>query len=70
MAQACLYIHENGKGTCHRIDGTPEAFNVGKAVSSGCIRLINQDAIHHHNEVSDGRRIVAIPHPMKHVLVG
>ncbi|MFC0807392.1 L,D-transpeptidase [Ensifer sp. P24N7] len=71
LGARALYIHENGKDTLYRIHGTPEAFSIGKAVSSGCIRLINQDVIHLHDEVRDGSRIVVIPDPaMSHLLVG
>jgi len=71
LGARALYIHENGKDTLYRIHGTPEAFSIGRAVSSGCIWLINQDVIHLHDEVRDGSRIVVIPDPtMKHLLVG
>ncbi len=71
LGARALYIHKDGKDTLYRIHGTPEAFSIGKAVSSGCIRLINQDVIHLHSEVRDGSRIVVIPDPaMKHLLVG
>ncbi|CAD7032090.1 L,D-transpeptidase [Pseudorhizobium endolithicum] len=71
LGARALYIHENGRDTLYRIHGSPEAFSIGKAVSSGCIRLINQDVIHLHDEVRDGSRIVVIPDPtMKHLLVG
>ena len=59
-----LYIHQGGKDTLYRIHGTPEAWTIGKAVSSGCIRLLNQDIIHLHSEVRDGSPIVVIPDPM------
>ncbi|AZN72589.1 L,D-transpeptidase [Georhizobium profundi] len=71
LGARALYIHENGKDTLYRLHGTPEAHSIGKAVSSGCIRLINQDVIHLHDEVRDGSRIVVIPDPtMEHLLVG
>lgn len=64
------YIHLNGKDTLYRIHGTPEPWSIGKAVSSGCIRLINQDVIHLHDNVRDGSPIVVIPDPkMQHLLV-
>jgi lipoprotein-anchoring transpeptidase ErfK/SrfK len=66
-----LYIHQGGKDTLYRVHGSPEAWSIGKAVSSGCIRLVNQDIIHLHGEVRDGSPIVVIPDPsMEHLLVG
>lgn len=55
------YIHKDGKDTLYRIHGTPEAWTIGKAVSSGCIRLLNQDIIHLHDNVRDGSPILVIP---------
>lgn len=61
LGARALYIHENGKDTLYRIHGTPEAFSIGKAVSSGCIRLINQDVIHLHDEVRDAAASWSFP---------
>ena len=64
-------VDKDGKDTLYRVHGTPEAWSIGKAVSSGCIRLVNQDIIHLHGEVRDGSPIMVIPDPsMKHLLVG
>lgn len=71
LGARALYIHEGGRDTLYRLHGTPEAFSIGKAVSSGCIRLINQDVIHLYNEVRDGSPIVVIPDPsMSDIVVG
>lgn len=71
LGARALYIHEGGKDTLYRLHGTPEAWSIGKAVSSGCIRLLNQDVIHLHGEVRDGSRILVIPDPsMGHLMVG
>lgn len=71
LGARALYIHEGGRDTLYRLHGTPEAFSIGKAVSSGCIRLINQDVIHLYNEVRDGSPIVVIPDPtMSNIAVG
>lgn len=71
LGARALYIHQNGKDTLYRIHGNPNASTIGKAVSSGCIRMVNQDVIHLHDEVRDGSPIVVIPDPsMEHLLVG
>ncbi|MBN9079769.1 MAG: L,D-transpeptidase [Rhizobiales bacterium] len=71
LGARALYIHEGGHDTLYRLHGTPEAFSIGKAVSSGCIRLINQDVIHLYNNVRDGSPIVVIPDPtMSNIAVG
>lgn len=71
LGARALYIHEAGRDTLYRLHGTPEAFSIGRAVSSGCIRLLNQDVIHLYNEVREGSAIVVIPDPaMSHLAVG
>ncbi|MBZ7927016.1 L,D-transpeptidase [Ensifer adhaerens] len=65
LGARALYIHKDGKDTLYRIHGSPEAHSIGKAVSSGCIRLLNQDVVYLHDQVRDGSTIVVIPDPTK-----
>lgn len=39
------YIYQDGKDTLYRIHGSPEWKSIGKSVSSGCVRMMNQDVI-------------------------
>ena len=64
-----LYLFENGQDTLYRIHGNPEAHSIGKAVSSGCIRMLNQDVIDLYNRVTDGARVVVRPSQMPDALV-
>ncbi|WOS63648.1 L,D-transpeptidase family protein [Sinorhizobium fredii] len=45
LGSRALYIFQNGQDTLYRVHGTPEWQSIGKAVSSGCVRMINQDVI-------------------------
>jgi lipoprotein-anchoring transpeptidase ErfK/SrfK len=45
LGARALYIFEGNRDTIYRIHGTMEAWTIGKAVSSGCVRLLNQDVI-------------------------
>lgn len=65
LGARALYIHQGGRDTLYRLHGTPEAYSIGKAVSSGCIRLLNQDVIDLHDHVRDGSAIVVLPDPSK-----
>lgn len=65
LGARALYIHKDGRDTIYRIHGSPEEWSIGKAVSSGCIRLLNQDVIDLYNNVRDGSTIVVIPDPSK-----
>ena len=52
-----LYLWQNNKDTLYRIHGTIEPESIGKSVSSGCIRMINQDVIHLYNRVAIGTEV-------------
>ena len=61
LGARALYLFQNGQDTLYRIHGNPEAWSIGKAVSSGCIRLLNHDVIDLYGRVADGSRIVVRP---------
>jgi lipoprotein-anchoring transpeptidase ErfK/SrfK len=58
LGARALYLWQNGKDTLYRIHGTVEPWTIGKSVSSGCIRMINQDAIDLYNRTPVGTRVV------------
>jgi lipoprotein-anchoring transpeptidase ErfK/SrfK len=45
LGARALYLFNKGGDSGYRLHGTPEWWSIGKAMSSGCIRLINQDII-------------------------
>ena len=45
LGARALYIFEGNVDTLYRLHGTPEHWSIGKAVSSGCVRMIHQDVI-------------------------
>ncbi len=65
LGARALYIFQNGEDTLYRIHGSPEWWSIGKAVSSGCVRMINQDVIDLHARVPDRTTIVvtSLPRP-------
>jgi lipoprotein-anchoring transpeptidase ErfK/SrfK len=48
-------------GTIYRIHGTNDPTTIGKHVSSGCIRLTNEDVADLYERVPVGARIVVLP---------
>ena len=58
LGARALYIFQDGRDTLYRIHGSPEYWSIGKAVSSGCVRLIQQDIIDLYGRVTPGARIV------------
>ncbi|OLP61136.1 hypothetical protein BJF93_02170 [Xaviernesmea oryzae] len=58
LGARALYIFQNGQDTLYRIHGSPEWWTIGKSVSSGCVRMINQDVVDLYDRVPDGTPIV------------
>ena len=56
LGARALYIG----GTLYRIHGTTEPWTIGTAVSSGCIRLTNDDVTHLYERVKVGTRVVVL----------
>ena len=60
LGARALYIFKDGKDTIYRLHGNPDATSIGKAVSSGCVRLLNQDVIDLYERVPTGSPILVI----------
>jgi lipoprotein-anchoring transpeptidase ErfK/SrfK len=58
LGARALYIFQNGQDTGYRIHGSPEWWTIGQAMSSGCVRMINQDVIDLYNRVNGKTPIV------------
>lgn len=57
LGARALYLFQNGKDTLYRIHGACEPEYLGKAVSSGCIRLLDQDAIDLYARARHGAKV-------------
>ncbi|MBS3649611.1 L,D-transpeptidase [Pseudaminobacter sp. 19-2017] len=60
LGARALYIHQDGRDTLYRLHGTMEEHTIGKAISSGCVRLLFHDVIDLHDRVRDGSPIHVI----------
>ncbi|UVK41398.1 L,D-transpeptidase [Mesorhizobium sp. AR10] len=60
LGARALYIYQDGKDTGYRIHGSPEWASIGQAMSSGCVRLINQDIIDLYSRVSKKNPVVVV----------
>jgi lipoprotein-anchoring transpeptidase ErfK/SrfK len=58
LGARALYIFQDGRDTLYRVHGTNDPATIGLAVSSGCVRLINQDVIDLYSRVPVGSAIV------------
>ena len=60
MGARALYLYAGGKDTLYRIHGTNQPEYIGRAISSGCIRVTNEDAIDLYNRVKMGATVVVL----------
>ncbi|MGF9564436.1 L,D-transpeptidase [Neorhizobium sp. JUb45] len=60
LGARAMYIYKDGKDTLYRVHGTPDWQSVGKATSSGCVRMFNQDVIDLYNRIPAKTTIVVI----------
>ena len=60
LGARALYIFKDGKDTLYRVHGTPDWQSVGRATSSGCVRMLNQDVIDLYDRVPASAPIVVI----------
>jgi lipoprotein-anchoring transpeptidase ErfK/SrfK len=54
------------RGTVYRIHGTNAPDTIGKRVSSGCIRMLNEDVIDLYGRTQVGTKVVVLPIEQRH----
>jgi len=64
LGARALYLFQNGEDTLYRIHGACEPQYLGKAVSSGCIRLLDQDIIDLERRARQGASVRVLPAEM------
>ena len=60
LGARALYLFQGSRDTLFRIHGTNEPDTIGKAVSSGCIRMMNADVIDLYQRVPIGTKVVVL----------
>jgi lipoprotein-anchoring transpeptidase ErfK/SrfK len=60
MGARALYLYAGGQDTLYRIHGTNQPGWIGHAISSGCIRLTNEDVIDLYSRVKMGALVVVL----------
>jgi lipoprotein-anchoring transpeptidase ErfK/SrfK len=58
LGARALYLYQGGRDTLYRIHGTNAPHTIGLAVSSGCIRMLNDEVIDLYKRVKLGARVV------------
>ncbi len=60
LGARALYLFEGNLDTIYRIHGTTEPWSIGLDISSGCIRMNNDDVIDLYNRVEVGAKVIVL----------
>ncbi len=60
LGARAMYLYQGARDTLYRLHGTNEPESIGSRVSSGCIRLINQDVVDLYDRVHIGSKVVVL----------
>ncbi len=60
LGARALYLYEGGRDTIYRIHGTNEPWSIGLNISSGCIRMKNEDIEDLYDRVEIGAKVIVI----------
>jgi lipoprotein-anchoring transpeptidase ErfK/SrfK len=60
LGARALYLYEGNKDTLYRIHGTAEPWTIGTNVSSGCIRLLNEEIADLYLRTPVGTKVVVL----------
>jgi lipoprotein-anchoring transpeptidase ErfK/SrfK len=60
LGARAMYLFNKGGDMGYRLHGSPEWNSIGKAMSSGCIRLMNQDIIDLYDRTSVGAKVIVM----------
>jgi len=58
LGARAMYLYFKSGDSGYRLHGTPEWKSIGRAMSSGCIRLMNQDVIDLYERVKVGAKVI------------
>ncbi len=60
LGARALYLWQGNKDTLYRIHGTNEPWTIGRNVSAGCIRMVNEDVIDLYDRAPVGTKVVVL----------
>ena len=58
LGARALYLFQDNRDTLYRIHGTNDPSSIGRAVSSGCIRLLNEEIIELYEATPIGTKVI------------
>ncbi|MFM2129025.1 MAG: hypothetical protein RL477_571 [Pseudomonadota bacterium] len=60
LGARALYLYANGQDTMYRIHGTNAPETIGQAMSSGCIRMLNEEVIDLWERTPVGAKVIVM----------
>ncbi|WP_255561586.1 L,D-transpeptidase [Pseudohoeflea coraliihabitans] len=60
LGARALYLYRGGRDTIYRIHGTNQPWTIGRNMSSGCIRMMNEDVKHLYKRAGIGTKVIVI----------
>ena len=60
LGARALYLYQNGVDTYFRIHGTTAPRSIGRSVSNGCIRMINDHVVDLYDRVPRGTKVTVL----------
>lgn len=60
LGARALYLFQGDRDTLYRIHGTNQPSTIGQAVSSGCIRMLNDEVIELYKKVPIGTKVIVL----------
>lgn len=60
LGSRALYLYRDDQDTLYRIHGTTEPWTIGKAVSNGCVRMVNEHVEDLYERVPTGALVVVV----------
>ncbi len=60
LGSRAIYLYRQGRDTLYRIHGTTEPWTIGKAVSNGCIRMLNEHVEDLYERVPVGAKVMVL----------
>jgi len=60
LGARAMYLFDNGRDTMFRIHGTNEPWSIGKNVSSGCIRMLNEHVSELYRMATVGTKVIVM----------
>lgn len=60
LGARAMYLYQNGQDTAFRIHGTNQPWTIGLNLSSGCIRMMNDDVTQLYERVPVGTKVIVV----------